>query len=59
MGLRQVQKAMVAGGFLLVFLALASTPLAAAPPTFSEIDPRTAGWGLALLGMLLLTDKRK
>jgi hypothetical protein len=59
MGLWQVQKAMAAGGFLLVFLALASTALAAAPPTFSEIDARTAGWGLALFGVLLLTDKRK
>ena len=59
MGLWQAQKAMVAGGFLLVFLALASTAFAAAPPSFPEIDPNTAGWGLAVFGMLLLTDKRK
>jgi hypothetical protein len=59
MGLWQIQKATVAGGFLLVCLALASTALAATPQTFSEIDPRTAGWGLALFGVLLLTDKRK
>jgi hypothetical protein len=53
---------MVAGGSLLVFLALASPALAQVPTTSTavpEIDPSTAVSGITLLagGMLLLADK--
>jgi hypothetical protein len=58
MRLLRVRKAMVAGGFLLVFLACAS-PALAGPPVVPEIDPGSAVSGLTLLagGMLLLADK--
>jgi hypothetical protein len=56
-----VRKAMAAGGFLLVFLALASPALAQLAPTTAvpEIDPGTAVSGITLLvgGVLLLADK--
>ena len=58
MGLPWIRKAIVAGGFLLVFLACAS-PALAGPPVVPEIDPGSAVSGLTLLagGMLLLADK--
>ena len=58
MRLLRVRKAMVAGGFLLVFLACAS-PALAGPPVVPEIDPGSAVSGLTLLAgaMLLLADE--
>ena len=51
------RKAMVAAGFLLVFMALAGPALAAA--AVPEIDPGSAMSGITLLagGLLLLADK--
>ncbi len=51
------RKAMVAGGFLLVFMALASPALA--QQRVPEIDPGSAVSGITLLtgGILLLADK--
>ena len=53
---------MVAGGFLLVFAAVAGTALAQGdfhPPDAPEIDPGSAMSAISLLagGMLLLADK--
>ncbi len=51
------RKAMVAAGFLLVFMALARPALAA--QVVPEIDPGSAVSGITLLtgGLLLLADK--
>jgi hypothetical protein len=55
------RKVMVAGGFLLVFAAVACPALAQDihPPDVPEIDPGSAMSGISLLagGMLLLAGK--